>query len=83
MNRGKAVAVTYDESLPAPFISASGEGELALAIERIASEHGVRIISSPDLADSLVKLDVGSFVPEEYYGIMAEILAFVRKLKER
>jgi len=82
MREKKAVAVQYDEALPAPLITAKGRGELAAALEKIAVSHGVEIVRSADLADSLIELDVGSFIPEEFYGIMAEILVFVRKLKE-
>jgi flagellar biosynthesis protein len=77
----KAVAVKYLENLPAPFISAKGKGELAKAIERIAEKSGVKIIYDGELADSLVELDVASFIPEIYYEIIAELLVFVRKLK--
>ena len=82
MRERKAVAIQYDETLPAPLITAKGRGKLAEALERIAAAHGVEIVRSADLADSLIQLDVGSFIPEEFYGIMAEILVFVSKLKE-
>lgn len=79
----KTVAVKYDEMLPAPFIVASGRGELALAIERIASDWGVEIIKQPELAEFLIDLEPGAFIPEAFYKIIAEILIFVRDLKER
>jgi flagellar biosynthesis protein len=79
----KTVAVKYDEMLPAPFIVASGRGELALAIERIARDWGVEIIKQPELAESLIDLEPGAFIPEAFYKIIAEILIFVRDLKER
>jgi flagellar biosynthesis protein len=83
MNRQKAVAVKYDEALPAPFIIAKGKGELAAAIRKIAESHDIRIVQSAELAENLIELDVGSFIPEAYYAIIAEILVFVRKLQER
>ena len=83
MNRQKAIAVRYDESLPAPFIIAKGKGELAEAIKRIAEDHDIQIVQSSELAESLIELDVGSFIPEAYYAIIAEILVFVRNLQER
>ncbi len=54
---------------------------MALAMEKIAQASGVRIVSNPELADSLIEIDVASFIPEIYYEIIAEILVFVRKLK--
>jgi type III secretion system FlhB-like substrate exporter len=83
MNRQKAIAVRYDESLPAPFIAAKGKGELAAAIKKIAETHDIQIVQSPELAENLIQLDVGSFIPEAYYAIIAEILVFVRNLQER
>jgi type III secretion system FlhB-like substrate exporter len=83
MDRQKAVAVKYDDSLPAPFIIAKGKGELASAIRKIAKEHNIQIVQSEELADHLIELDIGSFIPEAYYAIIAEILIFVRNLQER
>jgi flagellar biosynthesis protein len=77
----KAVALRYIENLPAPFISAKGKGDLALAIEKIAQAHGINIISNPELTDTFIEIDVASFIPEIYYEIIAELLVFVRKCK--
>jgi flagellar biosynthesis protein len=78
----KAVAIKYDSQLPAPFVLAKGKGELAGIIESIARENGVNIARIPDLADALIDLEIGSFIPEEFYGIVAELIIFVRNLKE-
>ena len=78
----KAVAIKYDTQLPAPFVVAKGKGELAAIIESIARENGVNIARIPDLADALIDLEIGSFIPEEFYGIIAELLIFVRSLRE-
>ena len=82
MRDRKAVAVQYDATLPAPVITSKGRRELAEALEEIARAHGVEIVRSSELAESLIELEIGSFIPEAFYGIMAEILVFVRKLKE-
>ena len=34
----------------------------------------------PALADSLIELEVGSLIPEEFYLIIAELLVYVRSL---
>ena len=76
----KAAALRYIEELPAPFVIASGKGALARAIERLAVQYGIHCVEEPELADSLIELGPGAFIPEEYYEIIAELLAFVRCL---
>ena len=76
----KAVAIHYSEELPAPIILAKGRGELARSIRRIAERHGIELAAMPALADSLIELEVGSLIPEEFYLIIAELLVYVRSL---
>jgi flagellar biosynthesis protein len=76
-----AVALQYSEDLPAPIVLASGRGPLAEAIMRIARESGVTLVADPDLAASLIQLDVNTLIPESLYGVIAEILVFVRNLR--
>ncbi len=76
----KAVAIKYTPNVPAPFIIAKGKGTIAKIIKKIAEENGIHIMSMPDLADSLIEIDEGSFIPEEYYKIIAEILVFIQHL---
>jgi len=78
----KAVAIKYDSELPAPFVLAKGKGELARIIESIARDNGINVTQIPNLADALIDLEIGSFIPQEYYGIIAELLIFVRNLRE-
>lgn len=78
----KAVAIKYDNELPAPFVLAKGKGELAKIIESIARDNGINVAQIPNLADALIDLEIGSFIPEEYYKIIAELLIFVRNLRE-
>ncbi|MBN1524485.1 MAG: EscU/YscU/HrcU family type III secretion system export apparatus switch protein [Spirochaetales bacterium] len=76
----KAVAIRYEKSLPAPFIVAKGRGELALKIKEIAENNNVGIVYDTDLADNLEMIDIGTFIPEEYYQIIAEILIFLGRV---
>jgi flagellar biosynthesis protein len=76
-----AVALHYNEELPAPIVLASGRGELAKAIARIAAENGVPLVADPGLAASLIELDVNTFIPEELYEVIASLLVFLRGLK--
>ncbi len=76
----KAVAVKYLQDLPAPFIVAKGRGALAEKIESIARENDVGIVVDDGLAARLIEIDVGEFIPEELYRIIAEILVFAMRL---
>jgi len=76
-----AVALHYSEDLPAPIVLASGKGEIAEAIKRIARENGVPLVADPDLAASLIELDVNALIPESLYEVIANLLVFVRGLR--
>jgi len=76
-----AVALHYNEDLPAPLVIASGKGELAHAITRIARENGVPLVADPDLASSLIELDVNTLIPESLYEVIAHLLVFVRSMR--
>ena len=76
----KAVALHYDHELPAPVVISKGKGELAAKIIQIADQHNIKIIALPALADMLVELDIGSFIPETFYGIIAELFIFIENL---
>jgi flagellar biosynthesis protein len=76
-----AVAIHYNEDLPAPLVIASGRGALAQAITRIARENGVPLVADPELAASLIELDVNTLIPESLYEVIAHLLVFVRGLQ--
>ncbi|RPJ08214.1 MAG: flagellar protein FhlB [Spirochaetaceae bacterium] len=76
MDNKKAVAVQYLPGLPAPFIVAKGRGKIAEKITEIARIHGITLVDNVSLADRLEMIDIGSFIPEEYYAVIAEILVF-------
>jgi flagellar biosynthesis protein len=81
-DRPRAVALTYDkETMAAPTVSASGQGKIAERIIALAEEHGVAIRHDPDLVTLLAQLDVGQMLPPELYTVVAEVLAFVYRLK--
>jgi len=77
----KAVAIHYTEELPAPIVLASGRGQMAEAIVRIARESGVTLVADPVLADALIPLEINSLIPESLYEVIAALLVFVRGLK--
>ncbi len=78
-----AVALAYNpEEHHAPVVLAKGRGYLAQRIKELAREHGVTIVEEPPLARSLYKLAVvGEAIPEELYQAVAQVLAFVWRIK--
>jgi flagellar biosynthetic protein FlhB len=78
-----AVALRYDkESMVAPVIVAKGGGLLAERIKEIARKHRVPVMQNVSLARGLYYgADVGSTIPPELYQAVAEVLAFVYRLR--
>ena len=84
MEKKKAVAIKYNEEKDeAPRIVAKGKNYLAEKIIKIAREYNVYIKEDSELAEILYGIDIGEEVPEELYSIIAEILAFVYKVRKR
>ncbi len=79
-----AVALRYDpERMAAPTVVAKGEGFLAATIRKVAERHGVPVIENKPVAQVLYKMvDVSGAIPENLYRAVAEILAFVYRLRE-
>ncbi len=82
MGEQKAVALKYTEDLPAPFIAARGKGSLASNLVRIAEDAGLPIQRDNDLSEILFHLEVGSFIPEELYEIIARLYTFVLEIQD-
>lgn len=78
-----AVAIKYDESkMAAPIVVAKGMGELAARIRKLAAEHRVPIVERKPLARALYRdVKVGHPIPLDLYSAVAEILAYVYRLR--
>jgi flagellar biosynthetic protein FlhB len=78
-----AVALRYDaKAMGAPIVVAKGAGFVAEKIREIGRQHGVMIVENKLVARTLFKLvDVGREVPEDLYRAVAEILAFVYRVR--
>ena len=78
-----AVALKYDpNSMGAPMVVAKGADHLALRIREAAKEAGVPVMENPPLARALYRLvKVGHWIPADLYVAVAEVLAFVFRLK--
>jgi len=79
--RKKAVAIVYNSSELAPRVVAKGYDQIAEKIIRIAKEDGVPVKYDDFLAEALIQLDIGDFIPEELYEVLAEVLAFVYRMR--
>ncbi|MDY0190553.1 MAG: EscU/YscU/HrcU family type III secretion system export apparatus switch protein [Desulfuromonas sp.] len=80
----KAIAITYDrERSDAPLVVASGQGNMAEQIIKVAREAGLEITQDADLAEVLAKVPVGTEVPVELYQAVAEVLAFVYRVNKK
>jgi flagellar biosynthetic protein FlhB len=78
-----AVALQYvPERMHAPRVLAKGARLLAEKIKEIAFEHDVPVVENKPLAQALYKgIEVGQEVPVDLYGAVAEVLAYVYRLK--
>jgi flagellar biosynthesis protein FlhB len=79
-----AVALEYRRSeMAAPRVLAKGRGFLAQKIKAIAREHGVPTVENVPLAQSLYKtVEVGDFIPASLFEAVAEVLAYLIRLKQ-
>ena len=68
----------------APMVVAKGAGYIALKIKEIAAEAGVPILERRQLARFLYRnVEINEPVPESLYTAVAEVLAYVYKMKKR
>jgi flagellar biosynthetic protein FlhB len=80
-----AVALRYRrQDMRAPQVIAKGADYLAERIKTVAREHGVPLVENRAVAQSLYKsVEIGEVIPEALYKAVAEILAYVYRLKPR
>ena len=78
-----AVALKYESSnMNAPKVIAKGSRKIAEKIKDVASKHGIPILENKELARNLYSLvDVGQEIPPALYQTVAELLAYIYRLK--
>lgn len=78
-------AIRYDEAeMSAPRLLAKGEGHVAHRIREKAVEHGVPVVEQPPLARMIYQTtEVGEEVPPDLYQPIAEVLAYVYRLRRK
>ncbi len=79
-----AVALKYDTNIaPAPYVVAKGEDFLAARIKEEAAKYHIEIVENKPLARMLYyNVELGTQIPPELYGTVAEILAVIYNKKE-
>lgn len=77
-----AVALAYDsETMDAPTVIALGQDFQALKLREKAKEFRITIVENKPLARALyAQTEIGDPVPEELFGAVAEILAYVYRI---
>lgn len=74
----KAVALRFDkEKESAPRVIASGKGESAENIIKVAALHNLPIEKNEDLVEILSKVELNKEVPENLYKAVAEVFVFI------
>jgi flagellar biosynthetic protein FlhB len=80
-----AIAIQYDRNKnSAPVVIAKGARKVAERIKALAAEHEIPIVENKPLAQALFKVvDIGQEIPVELYKAVAEVLAYVYRLKRK
>lgn len=80
-----AVALRYDQKIQsAPYVVAKGQDQVALRMRELAQEYGLVIMENKPLARALyAQVEIGQGIPADLYKAVAEVLAFVYRLKKR
>jgi len=80
-----AVVLKYDEAkADAPIVVAKGVDYIALKIKQIAKNHDIITVENRPLARALyAQAEIGDVIPEQFFKAVAEILAYVYRLKRK
>ncbi|MGN0957400.1 MAG: flagellar biosynthesis protein FlhB [Selenomonas bovis] len=79
-----AVALKYEKGMTAPVVVAKGADFVAQKIKSVGRENDVPLVENRPLARALyASTEVGDSVPRELYQSVAEVLAYVYRLKHR
>ncbi len=83
--RHLSIAIRYSaEDMKAPQVLAKGAGYVALKIRQLARSNQIPQVENKPLARALFRsVRVGQQIPPELYHAMAEVLAFVYRVKHR
>lgn len=77
-----AIAIEYHEGMKAPKVLAKGPYHVAQKIVQIAKENRIPVVQNIPLARAIYKtIEVGHEISSDLYLAMAEVLAYVYKLR--
>ena len=78
-----AIALKFKaEEMIAPLVLAKGAGHIAQRIKEIAAENRIPLVEDKPLAQALYKMvELGNYIPAELYRAVAEVLAYVYRIK--
>ncbi len=78
-----AVAIRYDEAaMRAPQVVSRGADLLAMKIRDLARLHAIPVLHAPRLARALyANAQIGQEIPADLYAAVAQVLAYVYRLK--
>ncbi len=80
-----AIALMYEkDKMVAPRVVAKGADFIAERIKKIAAENGIPTVENVPLARALFKsVKLGQIIPKNLFQAVAEVLAYVYKLKNK
>ncbi len=81
MKEKKALALKYPDGVEAPIVVAKGSGRLAQKILEEAQKNEVLIKEDRLLVEMLGLSNVGDYVPQETWEVLAQIFAFIMERK--
>lgn len=78
-----AVALKYDSNnMQAPTVIAKGADYVALKIKEVAKKNGIMTMENKPLARAIfAQVEIGESIPAELFQAVAEVLAYVYKVK--
>lgn len=80
-----AIALKYDgDAMDAPVVVAKGTDFIAQKIKLVAKQHDVVMVENRPLARAMYdQVEIGDVVPDEFFKAVAEILAYVYRIKRK
>ncbi len=77
-----AIALKYEQGMPAPICVAKGQDNIALKIKEIAKESDVPIVENKPLARALyATTEIDDEIPLEHFRAVAEVIGYVLRLR--
>lgn len=78
----RAVALAYNPQKDAvPKVVGKGKGTMAEKIIQLAAERNIPIHKDPELLEMLDTIDFMKEIPPDMYAAVAEVLAFIYRLR--